>query len=309
MKKKISPIVWFSAGCLLTAILVIAVSFRINDKTESTVEVKQDGRLQYKWYIPELPKQISFAGEKVPLDRWDVREQFSRELLSNYYQHGTLLYILQLSSRYFPVIEERLKANGVPDDFKYLCVAESALRNQTSPANASGYWQFVPATAERYGLEVNDQVDERYNLVKSTDAACKFLNEAYSKFGSWTAAAASYNCGQGGYNKFASYQHTTNNYYDIMLPEETMRYVFRILAFKYLIGNSMQMGFMLNSIEQYHPVKTKTIDITASVPDLAQFAIDNGSSYRMLKLLNPWLRDHELTVKPGKTYQVELPVN
>lgn len=304
--KRIKPVVYFVAGILLSAGVVSGLAFRESDEREETVEVKPDGRLQYKWYAPELPKHISFAGEKVPLERWDVREQLDRELMYNYYAQYSTLYILRLSSRYFPMIEQRLKANGIPDDFKYLCVAESALRNQTSSAGAVGFWQFMPGTAPTYGIEINDEVDERYHVEKSTDAACKYFKDAYAKFGSWTAAAASYNCGMGGYNKFST-QQQMNNYYDLLLPEETMRYIFRIVAFKHLMSQADKYGFMVHSQDAYRPVKTRSITVDKSITDIAQFAIDNGTTYRMVKTLNPWLRARTLTVKPGKTYEIQLP--
>lgn len=293
---------------MLGAAVFAGLAFREYDKEETPVEVKADGRLQYKWYVPETPKSMTFAGERVPLERWDIKEQMERELLYNYYAQYSTLSVLRLSHRYFPLIEQRLKANGIPDDFKYLCVAESALRNQVSGVGASGFWQFMKETGPRYGLEINNEVDERYHVLKATDAACQYLREAYDKFGSWTAAAASYNCGMAGYSKFASYQQK-DNYYDLYLPEETMRYVFRILTFKYLMGNAEKMGFIIHSHDAYHPYKTRTLTVDSSIPDLAQFALDNGSTYKMLKMLNPWLRDKSLTVKAGKTYQVELPAN
>lgn len=270
------------------------------------VTVKPDSRLQYKWYSPELPKSISFAGEPAPLDRWDVRDQLDRELNINYYLHGTTLYIIKNTTRYFPLIEAKLSANGIPDDFKYLCVAESALQHATSKAGAVGFWQFMKDTGIRYGLEINDEVDERYNVSKATDAACKYFKEAYGKFGSWTAAAASYNCGVGGYSSYASYQKT-NNYYDLFLPDETMRYVSRILALKYLISGASQLGYIVTAQDAYHPYKTKSVTVTNTIADLAEYASANGTNYRMLKILNPWLRGHTLTVKEGKSYELELP--
>jgi membrane-bound lytic murein transglycosylase D len=307
MKKTIKPILYFAAGALLAGGIITGLAFRESDKNEATVEVKEDGRLQYKWYVPEIPKTMTFAGEKVPLERWDIREQLDREVMYNYYAQYSTLYILRLSSRYFPLIEQRLRANGVPDDFKYLCVAESALRNQTSSAGAVGFWQFMRDTGPRYGLEISDEVDERYHMAKATDAACRYLKEAYGKFGSWTAAAASYNCGMGGYNKFSSFQQT-GDYYNLLLPEETMRYVFRIIAFKHLLSQANSVGFIVQGMDAYKPYKTKMVTVDSTIPDLAQYAIDNGTTYRMLKMLNPWLRDKKLTVKPGKTYEVELPV-
>lgn len=293
-------------GAVLGAAFVAGLAFDKDDK-EAPVEVMEDGRLQYKWFSTQLPKALSFAGEKVPLERWEVKERLDRELLMNYYMHGSTLYILKLSKRVFPVIEKRLKENGLSDDFKYLCVAESSLQNPTSPAGAVGYWQFMKETGLRYGLEINEEVDERYHLEKSTDAACKYLKDAYNKFGNWTAAAASYNCGVGGYNGQSTFQ-MSGNYYDLLLPEETNRYIFRILALKHLLGNAPKFGYIVPEADSYQPVATRSKTIEASIPNLAQFALDEGTNYKMLKILNPWLRDRKLTLKPGKTYTVQLPV-
>lgn len=293
-------------GILLGAGIFFGLSFREPSESEKSVEVGNDGRLQYKWHAPLVPKSLSFAGEKVPLDREEIREQLDRELLYNYYNQYSTIYILKLAGRYFPVIEPILRKNGIPEDFKYLCIAESALQNQISKAGAVGFWQFMPKTAPEYGLEVSDEVDERYHVVKSTEAACQYFRSAYAKFGSWTAAAASYNMGQGGYNGQSVFQQT-NEYYNLLLPEETMRYVFRILAFKELIGEAERFGFVVHSKETYKPIKTKSKEVRTSIPDLAQFAIENGTSYRTLKQLNPWLRQRKLTVKPGRVYTIVLP--
>jgi membrane-bound lytic murein transglycosylase D len=292
-------------GALLGVAFVAGLAFD-NDDKDAPVEVNSDGRLQYKWYSPQTPKTLSFAGEKVPLERWEVKERLDRELLMNYYMHGSTLYILKLSTRVFPTIERKLKTNGLSDDFKYLCVAESSLQNPTSPAGAVGYWQFMKETGLRYGLEITDEVDERYHLEKATDAACKYLKDAYGKFGNWTAAAASYNCGMGGFSNHSSFQ-MSGNYYDLLLPEETNRYIFRILALKHLLGNAAKFGFVLPPEDVYQPLKTRELTITSSIPNLAQFAQNEGTSYKMLKLLNPWMRDRKLTVKPGKSYTVQLP--
>ncbi|HTN46016.1 MAG TPA: lytic transglycosylase domain-containing protein [Flavipsychrobacter sp.] len=304
---KLKPILYFTAGVLLTTAVIGGLAFNHINEADENVDVAPDGRLQYKWYVPQAPKSMSFAGEKVPLERWDIKEQLERELLYNYYNQYSTLYILRLTERYFPVIEPILKANGIPQDFKYLCIAESALRNQTSSAGAVGFWQFMPGTAPSYGLEINGEVDERYDVEKSTVAACKYFNQAYEKFGSWTAAAASYNMGQGGYNGQSTFQQRSN-YYDLQLPEETMRYVFRILTFKLLVGSAEKFGYIVSNSDAYKPIKTRAVEVNATIPNLAQFALDNGSNYRMLKQLNPWLRDRKLTVK-GKNYTIVLPAS
>lgn len=295
----------FIIGIIAGIIIISQLSFT-DDGEQKAKDKNQTERIQHTWYAPPVPKQMTFAGENVPLDRWDVYERFDRELLYNYYWQNNILYMLKLANRYFPVIQERLKANGIPDDFKYLCVAESNMLNATSRAGAVGFWQFMPKSGPDYNLEINSIVDERYDFVKSTDAACKYLKQAYAKFGNWTAAAASYNCGQGGYNSNATFQKT-NYYYDLMLPEETHRYIFRILAFKHLMGNAKEFGFDLNETEAYQPLKTRLITITSSIPDLAQWAINNGTNYKMVKILNPWLRSRSLTVRPGKKYIIQLP--
>jgi membrane-bound lytic murein transglycosylase D len=282
--------------------LFIITQFSFNNKT--AVETKDP---ETKWHVPSLPDKMEFAGELVPLNKWDVRERLDRELLFNYYYQNNVLFMLKLSNRYFPIIEERLKANGVPSDFKYLCIAESnLLPNATSKAGAVGFWQFMPNTAPAYGLEVNKNVDKRRDIIRSTDAACKYLKTAYNKFGSWTAAAASYNCGQGGYSKQATLQRTSH-YYDLLLPEETNRYIFRILAFKHIMENANKLGFVLEKEDLYQPVATRKIIVTSSINNLVQFAIDNGTNYKTLKLLNPWLRTNSLTVTSGKTYEIYLP--
>lgn len=229
-----------AAGSLVTLGLLGVFAFREDRNTTRTENVT-------RWQPPALPETMSFAGEPVPLDRWDVQERLDRELLFNYYSPANVLFLKKLSNRYFPAISERLQANGVPDDFKYLCVAESnLLSGATSRSGAKGFWQFMDVTAPGYGLTSNEQVDERSDVIKSTDAACKYLKAAYQKFGSWTAAAASYNCGMGGYNGQATFQQTTN-YYDLLLPEETNRYIFRILTFKHLLENSEKLGFKLEN--------------------------------------------------------------
>ena len=302
-------ILCFSAGAIAGAAIIAGYSFKKPVPGEATAEVKEDGRLEYKWYPPELPKAMDFCGEKVPLNRWEVRERLDRDLIVNYYAHGGTLYTLKNANRYFPLIEERLRANGVPDDFKYVCAAESSLQpNATSVVGAASLWQFMKDTGPRYGLEINDDVDERYNIAKATDAACAYFKDSYKKFGSWTAAAASYNCGQGGYNSQVTFQGGAT-FYDMVFPEETNRYIFRILSLKCIMSQPKAYGFMLTADDGYKPIKTRKVTVTASVDNLATFAKDNGSSYKMLKLLNPWLRSRTLPVKAGKKYEVEFPVD
>ncbi len=293
-----------AAGSLVTLGLLGALGFR-KDGDDRQQKIQNDRTA--RWSPPALPKKMDFAGEAVPLDRWDVQERFDRELLFNYYSPANVLFLKKLSNRYFPIISERLKANGVPDDFKYLCVAESnLLSGATSRSGAKGFWQFMDVTAPGYGLTSNEQVDERSDVVKSTDAACKYLKAAYEKFGTWTAAAASYNCGMGGYNGQATYQQTTN-YYDLLLPEETNRYIFRILAFKHLLANSEELGFKLEESDLYKEIPYREVEVTSSIPNLAQFAIDQGTTFKILRQMNPWLKGRSLTVSGGKRYVLRLP--
>lgn len=306
MNSKTRPLLYLFAGLALGAGILAAVASKTIDPA-ANVEVNKDGRPQYKWHTPEMPSSLDFCGEAVPLDKWEVRERLDRELISNYYQHGSQIYMLKLAGRYMPIIEERLKANGMPDDLKYVCAAESSLQqNAVSGVGASSFWQFMKDTGPRYGLEITEEVDERFNVSKATDAACKYFKEAHDKFGTWTAAAASYNCGQGGYNKQAEFQGATN-YYDLIFPDETNRYVFRILALKYLLSNPKKAGNMVDNTEEYKPLKGRTVEVDATIPDLAVWAKENNTSYKMLKIYNPWLRAHRLTVKPGKKYQIQLP--
>jgi len=302
-------IIYLLAGVVIGVVITAGFAFKEISGASASVDVAPDGRLNYKWYAPQLPTSMDFSGENVPLDRWEVRERLDRELDINYYMHGTTLYILKLTTRYFPLIEERLRANGVPDDFKYVCVAESGLQiNVTSAVGAASFWQFMKDTGPHYGLEINDEVDERYNVVKATDAACAYFKDAYAKFGSWTAAAASYNCGQGGYANQRDFQNATS-YYDLAFPEETNRYIFRILALKYLITGAKRFGYIVEAGDEYKPIKTRKITVTSNIANLADFAKANGSTYKMLKLLNPWLRLHTLTIKGGKSYVIEFPAS
>lgn len=278
-----------------------------NANADEVTRFSTDGKVLSKWYTPPTPTQMSFAGEKVPLNDWEIKKRLDREVLFNYYMHGSTMYIMKLAATTMPTIERILKEEGVPDDFKYLAVAESALYNQISKAGAVGYWQFLKATGTQFGLEISDEVDERYDLEKSTRAACKYLIAAKNKLGSWTAAAASYNCGMGGYNNHATFQGSMN-YYDLLLPEETNRYVFRILAFKYLLGNANQLGYMVGLDDTYKPVKQKRIRVTESIPNLATFAAEQGTNYKKLKIMNQWLRDRKLSVSKGKSYELIIPL-
>jgi membrane-bound lytic murein transglycosylase D len=260
----------------------------------------------YKVFSLTLPNELSFCGEPVPLGRIDVRERLDRELLVNTYWQSNTLLAHKRAHRWFPVIEEVLAREGVPEDMKYLALVESGLTNAISPMGATGYWQFMEETGKRHGLEVNAEVDERYNVVKSTEAACAYLKNGYAKYGSWALAAASYNLGPGGVDKQLGRQKR-NNYFDLLLPEETSRYVFRILAMKEILRAPARYGFHLRNKDLYPPYVTRSMEVKGAIPDLADFAIAQNTDYKTLKLLNPWLRDAKLTNRDGRTYTLLLP--
>ena len=252
--------------------------------------------------------KMDFSGEEVPTFMADVQERLDKEMITNMNYHTNTTLVIKRANKVFPIIEPILAKYGVPDDFKYLAVIESSLVNAVSPAGARGVWQFMPATAKEKGMEVSDEVDERYHLEKSTEAACKYLLVAKEKFGSWTLAAASYNGGMNGISKKMEEQQV-DNYYDLLLTEETSRYVFRILALKEIMKNSDKYGFRIPNEALYYAIPTKKIVIDSSITDLAKFAKTQGVNYKILKIHNPWLRDKKLTVTTGKKYEIEIPTS
>ena len=254
----------------------------------------------------ELPETMDFCGEKVPLDRFYVRESLERELLVNSYRHASTLLLLKRTTRWFPVIEPIMRKNGLPDDFKYLCVIESELTNAVSPSKAVGFWQFLEGTGKDYKLEIYKEVDMRYNQELETAAACQYLKDSYKKFGNWTLAAAAFNCGNGRITRTMEEQKVTS-YYDMLLPAETERYVYRILALKLIIQDPEKYGFHISDNGWYQPLEYETITVTETIEDLAQFAIDHGTNLKMLKYYNPWLRSNTLTISVGNSYQIKLP--
>ncbi len=257
---------------------------------------------------PVMPDSVAFAGEWVPLDRFDVKESLDRELLSNAYFHSQTIRLIKLVPRYFSIIEPILKEKGIPDDFKYLAVAESGLNPRAvSPASAVGFWQFMKGTALQYGLEVNSEVDERYHVEKATYAACDYLQDAYKKYRNWTLVAASYNAGMRGIERQMERQKT-DSYYNLLLVEETGRYLFRIVALKLILGNPEQYNFVIQEQEKYPIVKTNNVEITGSIEDFADFANGLGINYKLLKDFNPWLRQAYLKNPSGKKYIIEIPV-
>ncbi|GGC79226.1 murein transglycosylase [Flavobacterium lutivivi] len=281
---------------IVSGILIFAISGDEKDKS------LHEGTAMY------FPVSIDFAGEQTPLQISDVRERLDRELLINANLHSTTTLIIKRANRVFPVIEPILEKYGVPDDFKYLAVIESGLTNATSSAGARGVWQFMTDTAKEKGMEVNDYVDERYHLEKSTEAACKYLLAAKEKFGSWTLAAASYNGGMNGVNKRVEEQQVSN-YYDLALTEETSRYVFRILALKEIMKSPTKYGFNIYQSDLYSTIPTKKVEVDSTINDLASFAKTQGINYKILKIHNPWLRDKKLLNVSKKKYEIEIPTS
>src|SRR5690554_295682 len=253
-----------------------------------------------------LPMNMEFASERVPVELVDVQERLDREMTVNINLHSSTSLIIKRANRYFPIIEPILKKHGIPDDFKYLCVIESALTNATSPAGAKGFWQFMPATAKEYNLEVSDTVDERYHLIKATEAACVYLKKAYAKFGNWTLTAAAYNRGMAGIERQVQAQGV-NDYYDMFLNQETTRYIFRILALKEIMNNPDKYGYVFPKEALYRSVKTKTVNVGTDIEDLQTWALEQGINYKILKRHNPWLIDTRLTTSTGKSYAIEIP--
>ena len=274
-------------------------------KTIDTPVVQSVDR-NYNVYALEIPEEMDFAGERVPLENPDIRERMDRELLVNTYWQSNMLIMIKRANKYFPIIEPMLKENGLPDDFKYLAIAESGLDNVRSPAGAAGFWQFLKGTGKEYGLEINEYVDERYHLEKATKVAAKYLKSSKKKFGTWTAAASAYNAGNGGISKQMKRQEV-DDYYDLLLNNETSRYVFRILAFKEILSNPEKYGFNFDQKDLYTAVPTYKVKVDTAVTDFPAFAKQFGINYKILKIHNPWLRDTYLRNASGKEYYIEIP--
>jgi len=263
---------------------------------------------KYKIFSINKPMNVSFCNEKVNLNSNDIWERMDKELLKNiYWQSNTILYIKR-ANKFFPIIEPILKENNIPADFKYLAVIESGLEDVVSPSGAAGFWQILKSTAKEYGLEVNYAIDERYNLEKSTLVACRYLQNAYDKFGSWTMAAASYNKGQNGIRRLIERQQT-NNFYNLYLNSETSRYIFRILAVKEILENPKKYGFIYRYKDLYVMPKFKTIRIDSTINNLVDFANRNGTNYKILKQFNPWLRTTSLPDKSRREYFLKIPTD
>jgi membrane-bound lytic murein transglycosylase D len=254
----------------------------------------------------DIPKEITFAGSPVPLSIPDVHERLDKELQINCYLHSNTIFLIKRANRWLPQMEEILKKYDIPDDFKYLPLIESNLLNVSSPKDAVGYWQILEDSGEELGLEITKQVDERYDPLKSTEAACKYLRKSYDRLGDWALVAASYNRGVTGVRKALETQKV-DNYYDLYLNDETSRYVFRILAIKEIIEHPRKYGFSVNKSHLYQPEELRYVEVDSDIKDLIAFAKANGSNYKLLKRYNPWLRDEKLNVKKGRMYRIAFP--
>ena len=291
-------------------IVVFSFAFYGISKTNKTdkIETTHEDILSYDNVLatPPIPKTVQFCGEDVPIDIYYVREGLEKELIIHCYQHSRTIQTFKRSTRFFPEIEKILKEEGVPEDLKYLCVAESSLENVVSPSAAAGFWQFMESTGKNYGLEINDNVDERYHVEKSTRAACTYLKALKEKFGTWALAAAAYNMGENGLQKRITEQ-SVDNYWDLYLNTETSRYVNRIISYKLMFEEPEKYGVKLKLTECYRPIPYTEVSIDSTIPSLLDFAKANNILYRELKEMNPWLRDKVLPVKEKK-YSVRVPV-
>jgi len=290
---------------LLILIFILSIIFfnagNISDKT-----LEKNTSSTYNIKALKIPNGLSFAGEKVPTELNDIKERMDRELLVNTYWQSNGLLLIKRAHKYFPLIEPLLKKYGIPDDFKYLAVAESGLENNSSSAGAAGFWHFLKSSAKEYGLEVNQNVDERYNLEKATEVAAKYLKKSKKRFGTWTLAAAAYNAGNARIARNLKKQQVTN-YYDLLLNSETSRYVFRIVALKEVLSNPKKYGFEFEEDDLYNLPDIKTFKVDTVITNIASFAKKFKTNYKELKLHNAWLRENKLNNKSRKLYKIRIP--
>lgn len=295
------------AGIGVSFTLLFMLNFEFD--RQKMVEADPDNFPQkYQIITPDFPDELAIFGERIPLHNIDVRETIEREFIVNTYWHSATMLLIKRANRWFPVIEPILEKHNIPDDFKYIAMIESNLTNTISPADATGFWQFMIDAANRYDLEVNSEVDERYNVEKSTVAACNYLRDAYEKFGNWTLAAASYNMGLTGVSGQLERQKA-DSYYELVLNEETARYIARAISMKIIANNHEKYGFNIAPDELYPVIETYEIEINGRVIHFADFAKEHGINYKTLKYFNPWLRENYLTNKSKKKYIIKIPVD
>ena len=301
MKKNLGVLVVIVLTLAIGKLFVFSVPEEVNNDDTNQKNISNE----YRVFALNIPDNVSFAGEKVPLNIIDVKERLDKELLVNTYWQSQGLLFFKRANKYFPEIERILKEKGVPDDFKYLALIESGLVNVTSPAGAKGFWQLMPKTAKEHGLEVNKNIDERYDYIKATEVACDYLLKAHKKFGSWTSAAAAYNMGIRGVSRELNRQKVTS-YYDLLLNDETSRYLFRVIAIKSIFENPKQYGFHYRDKDLYSMPELKQIKVDSTINNLADFAISQGINYKELKLYNPWLREIKLNNSSNKEYKLQI---
>ena len=304
--KNTVKILGLSAIILVSSLLIFATKTNVNTKNNSLNANDKKTSETYRIRALKIPDGLNFAGETIPIEKPDIKERIDRELLVNTYWQSNGLLLFKRVNKYFPIIEPILEKNGIPNDFKYLAVIESGLQNVTSPAGAKGFWQLMPSTAKENGLEVNSNVDERYHIEKSTQVACDYLNKAKERFGSWTMAAASYNAGIAGVARKIESQKVTS-YYDLLLADETQRYLPRMIALKEILNNPEKYGFIFDNEDLYNLTPTKLIKVDSVITDIAVFSKNLGINYKVLKLHNPWLRENKLNNKSKKMYQIKIP--
>lgn len=293
----------FIFASLIILFFTIAIGFK---GLSSTPAADMPADTLYSNISYQIPSGVIFAGEKMPLNNFDTRESLERELLTSAYRHSSTILIIKRANRYFPVIEPILKKNNIPDDFKYLVAAESEYSNLVSPKGATGFWQIMPETGKEEGLEINNVVDERYNIELSTQFACDYFKKSYEKYGNWTLAAASYNAGRAAIDEQIRIQNQ-NNYYDLLLSEETARYIFRVVAYKLVIEDPESYGFKISGDDLYPPLKYFEVKVDTAIDDFSKFAERYGTNYKLLKFLNPWLRKPYLTPRANKEYIIKIP--
>jgi len=295
------------AVIMISSLLIFAANKSDSKKRNYLKDGDKNTSETYQIKALKIPENLDFAGERVPTEKEDIMERLDRELLVNTYWQSNTLLMFKRAHKYFPLIEPILKKNGLPDDFKYLALIESGLQNVTSPAGAKGFWQILDETAKENGLEVNSNVDERYHIEKATQAACNYLKDAKENFATWTLAAAAYNAGNRGVSSKMETQ-LVDSYYDLLLGDETERYILRIVAVKEILSNPDKYGFIFEEEDLYQLVPTRIIEVNTPIADIAQYSKDLGINYKIMKLHNPWLRENTLENKSGKVYQLKIPV-
>jgi len=293
---------------MISSLLIFATKTNTSENLKVVNGSDKNTSETYQIKALKIPTELKFSGEHVPIEKDDIKERIDRELLVNTYWQSNGLLLIKRTNKYFPIIEPILEKNGIPNDFKYLAVIESGLQNVTSPAGAKGFWQIMKATGKENGLEINSNVDERYHLEKATQVACDYLLAAKDRFGSWTLAAAAYNAGNAGIARKIETQKVTS-YYELLLGEETQRYVPRMVALKEILTNPEKYGFVFETEDLYKLEPTKIIEVDTIISDIARFSKELGINYKTLKLHNPWLRENKLNNTSRKLYQIKIPTD